>query len=630
MKSIWLGAVALGVLSFASAATAAMTEAPGAPVAPSYAPWGFDASGAEMSVKPGDNFFTYANGTWMKKTEIPADKTSYGAFDTLADLSEARVHAIAEDAAAKHGSASTTEGKVGAAYAAFMDEKRIDALGAAPLKHDLDAIRAVKDRREMSALMGFAPKSAVSSIIDIDIEADAKDPTKYSVYIGQSGLGLPDRDYYLTEQFAAKKKAYQAYVAKMLTLAGWGEPEARAAEVVAFETKIAEVSWTRAEQRDPVKIYNPMSIADLQKAAPGFAWTPFIQNADLGAAPQLIATTNTSIPKIVAIFDATPLDTLKAWEAFHTVDGSAPYLSSAFVQARFDFRNKTLSGQPEITPRWKRGVRTVNSQLGEAVGEVYVARYFPPESKAKMDALIQDLKSAFHEHIEHLDWMSPATKEEALKKLANYDVQIGYPKKWRDYSHLEIRADDLYGNVNRAGAFEWAYKTARITGPVDKDEWEMSPQTVNAYNNPFFNEVVFPAAILQPPFFNPKADPAINYGAIGGVIGHEMTHGFDDEGRKFDDKGRLRDWWTAADAERFEVKSKALGAQYSAVEPLPGAHIKGDLTMGENIADMGGLTLGLAAYHSWLSGRRPLVRKLLVTNRCESPTRETIGSTPVL
>ena len=601
MKSIWLGAVALGVLSFAAASHAA--EAPVvAPAAPSYAPWGFDASGAEMSVKPGDNFFTYANGTWMKRTEIPADKTSYGAFDTLADLSEARVHAIAQDAAAKHGSTATTEGKVGAAWTAFMDEGRVNALGAAPLKRDLERIRAAHDRTELAAIMGTAPKSFMSSIIDLDLEPDAKDPTKYTVYIGQSGLGLPDRDYYLTAQFAEKKKAYQAYVAKMLALAGWGEPDARAAEVVAFETKIAEVSWAREEERDPVKIYNPTTVSDLERNVSGFAWAPFMANADLGSVRTVIATTNTSIPKIVAIYDATPMDTLKAWQAFHVVDSASPYLASDFVNARFDFRNKTLSGQPVITPRWKRGVRNVNGELGEAVGSVYVARYFPPESKAKMDALISDLKAAFHDHIEHLDWMSPATKEEALRKLANYDVQIGYPKKFRDYSALEIRSDDLYGNVARSQAFEWAYKANRLAEPVDKDEWDMSPQTVNAYNNPFFNEVVFPAAILQPPFFNPKADPAINYGAIGGVIGHEMTHGFDDEGRKFDDKGRLRDWWTAADAERFEVKAKALGAQYSAVESLPGAHIKGDLTMGENIADMGGLTLGLAAYHASLHG----------------------------
>jgi len=325
--------------------------------------------------------------------------------------------------------------------------------------------------------------------------------------------------------------------------------------------------------------------------------------ADLGARSQVVTVTNTSLPKIAALYASTPLDTLKAWEAFHTAEGMAGVLPKAFVDARFEFRGKTLTGQLENRPRWKRGVQAVNGELGEAVGEVYVAKYFPPESKAKMEALIADLKAAFAKHIKALDWMSPETKAQALAKLANYDVQIGYPKKWRDYSGLEIRGDDAYGNAWRSGAFEWAYKVARLNAPVDKDEWEMTPQTVNAYNNPFFNEVVFPAAILQPPFFNPKADPAVNYGAIGGVIGHEMTHGFDDEGRKFDAHGRLSDWWTPQDATRFEAKAKVLGAQYSAMEPLPGAHIKGDLTMGENIADLGGLTLGLEAYHTSLQGK---------------------------
>ncbi len=601
MKSIWLCAVALGALSLASASLAA--EKSTSNLQPSYGAWGFDATGAEMSVKPGDDFFTYANGTWIKRTKIPADKTSYGAFDTLADLSEARVHTIAEQAAAGHHTVTTPEGKVGGAYAAFMNEGRVEKLGAAPLKSDLDAIRAVKDRAALSVLMGRSPRSFVSSVVDVDIQPDFKDPKKYNVYISQGGLGLPDRDYYLTAQFAEKKKAYEAYVARMLTFAGWAEPQARAAEIVVFETKLAEVSWSRAEQRDPVKLYNPTSVAELEKTMPGFAWRGFMRSADLGGATTVISTTNTSIPKIVAIYDATSLETLKAWEAFHVVDAASPYLSSAFAKARFDFRNKALSGQLEITPRWKRGVRAVNGALGEAVGQVYVARYFPPQSKAKMEALIGDLKAAFHDHIEHLDWMSAATKDEAQKKLANYDVQIGYPKKWRDYSALEIRADDLYGNIARSSAFEWAYKANRVNNPVDKDEWDLTPQTVNAYNQPFFNEVVFPAAILQPPFFNPKADPAINYGAIGGVIGHEMTHGFDDAGRKFDDKGRLRDWWTAQDAERFDAKAKVLGAQYSAIEPLPGAHIKGDNTMGENIADLGGLTLGLAAYHASLHGQ---------------------------
>ncbi len=601
-KSWFAGAAAVALL-VAAPALAAPAAADAPPATPHYGTWGFDASGEDKAIKPGNDFFGFANGDWERRTVIPPDKTSIGAFDKLADLSEARVHAILEEASAKNLPPTTPEGKIGALYHAFMDERRVEALGASPLKADLDAVRAVKSRDDLAALMGRSNQGFQSAVFDVGIEADAKDPTRYSVYLGQSGLGLPDRDYYLQPQFAEKKAAYQAYVARLLQLAGWPEATTRAAEVVAFETRIAQASWSRAEQRDPIKIYNPVATGDLTRMAPGFAWDRYLRSAGLGGASKVVATTNTSLPKIAAIFAQTPMDTLKAWQAFHVVDSSAGLLSSPFVQARFEFRSKTLAGQPALAVRWKRGVRTVNGDLGEAVGEVYVARYFPPESKAKMEALIADLKSAYRAHIAALTWMGDATKVEAQKKLANYDVQIGYPKKWRDYSKLEVRADDLYGDAERSSAFEWNYRLDRLNKPVDKDEWEMSPQTVNAYNNPFFNEVVFPAAILQPPFFDPKADPAINYGAIGGVIGHEMTHGFDDQGRKFDAQGRLRDWWTAADAARFDAKAKLLGEQYSAIQPLPGLHIKGDLTMGENIADLGGLTLGYAAYQAHLAGR---------------------------
>jgi len=481
-----------------------------------------------------------------------------------------------------------------------MDETAIEKRGLTPLEADLAKVRAVSDKAALAEWMG---RPNFPSVFDVSIDPDLKDPTKYQVYISQSGSGLPDRDYYLTAQFADKKKAYQAYVAKLLTLAQWPNAKVRAADIVALETKIAEVSWTRAEQRDPVKVYNPTTVAELEKAAPGFAWSRYMTGAGLGDRTAVVTVTNTSLPKIAAIYADAPLDVLKAWAAFHIADEAAGVLPKAFVNARFEFRNKELGGQPEITARWRRAVRTVNNQLGEAVGEVYVAKYFPPASKAKMEALIADLKTAFAKHIEALDWMGADTKKEALAKLANYDVQIGYPKKWRDYSALEIRADDAYGNAMRSGVFEWNFKLKNLNAPVDKDHWEMTPQTVNAYNNPNFNEVVFPAAILQPPFFNPKADPAINYGAIGGVIGHEMTHGFDDQGRKFDSRGQLRDWWTADDAAKFEAKAQVLGAQYSAMEPLPGAHIKGDLTMGENIADLGGLTMALEAYHASLGGK---------------------------
>ncbi len=595
MKSMLMAAVAFGALVIAAPVLAA-DPAPQT----NFGTWGFDATGMNKTIRPGDDFFQFANGDWLKRTVIPSDKTSYGAFDMLADLSEARVHGILEATAAKGPAATGHEAKIGAAYRAYMDGAGIEKMGVAPVKSDLAAVRAVTDKAELAHLMG---KPGFASVFDVSIDPDFKDPTKYQVYVSQSGLGLPDRDYYLTDQFKAKKADYQTYVGKILALAGWPNAEAHAAEIVAFETKIAEVSWSNAEQRDPVKIYNPSTVAALETMAPGFAFGRMLAGADLGKRTDIILVTNTSLPKIAKLYADAPLELLKAWEAFHLVDSMAGVLPKAFVDARFDFRSKDLSGQQEIQPRWKRAVRATNGELGEWIGETYVAQYFPPESKAKMEALIGDLKTAFAKHIQNLDWMSPATKTEALEKLNAYDVQIGYPKKWRDYAGLEIRADDAYGNARRSEAFEWAYKVAHLDTPVDKDKWEMTPQTVNAYNQPFFNEVVFPAAILQPPFFNPTADPAINYGAIGGVIGHEMTHGFDDQGRHFDSHGRLRDWWTAQDAAKFEAKTKVLGAQYSAMEPLPGAHIKGDNTMGENIADLGGLTMGLEAYHASLNGK---------------------------
>jgi putative endopeptidase len=611
MKRVWLAAVCATALS----AGASLAQAPAAPpppkgdigattVAPHYGTWGFDLNGMDRAVQPGDDFFKFADGASVAKIVIPADRSRWGNFAVLSELSENRVHAILDEkSASAREHPTTSDGKIGAFYKAFMDEGHIERLGATPLKANLDAVRAVTSKRELAALMGHANDGYFASIFDVSVDPDEKDPNRYSVHVGQSGLGLPDRDYYLTAQFAAKKVQYQAYVARMLKLAGWSDPDASATAIVELETKIAQASWSRAEQRDPDKIYNPMTVAMLEQSAPGFEWKTFLDAAHLADLHDLVVQQKTAFPQIAAIYQQTPLETLKAWEAFHTVDSAAPYLSSAFVQVRFEFRNKALSGQPEIAVRWKRGVNTVDAGMGEAVGQIYVDRYFPPEAKAKMEGLVADLKAAFKGRIERLDWMSPQTKAVAEDKLAKYTVRIGYPDKWRDYSSLTISADDIYGDVEHANAFEWARQVARLHKPVDKAEWDMSPQTVNAYNQPTFNEVVFPAAILQPPFFDPNADMAINYGGIGGVIGHEMTHGFDDEGRKFDAQGQLRDWWTPEDSKRFEALTKRFGAQYSSYEPVPGAHVNGDLTMGENIADLGGLSLALDAYHASLHGQ---------------------------
>ncbi|MGR4862638.1 M13 family metallopeptidase [Caulobacter sp. LARHSG274] len=569
---------------------------------PRYGTWGFDVSGMDRSVKPGDDFYKFANGTWDANTAIPSDRVRYGNFDKLAELSEARTKAIITEAA---DSASTDPDtvKIGAAYRAFMNEALAEKLDAKPIAAELDGLRKVATKDDFTALMGKNPTTGYSAIFGVGIGADLKSPTRYAVYASTGGLSLPDRDYYLDAKFAEKKAAYEAYVAQMLTLIGWDRPAESAKAVVAFETRLAEASWTRTERRDRDKTYNPMNLAELQALTPGFAWNRYLAGTELPALDRVIVTTNTAFPKFAQVYADTPLETLKAWQAFKVADGAAPMLSKRFVDASFAFRNKTLAGQPEQKPRWKRGVAAVNDQLGEAVGRVYVARYFPPESKAKMVDLVANIRGALKVRLENLDWMSPQTKAQALTKLSQFTVKIGYPDKWRDYSRLVIKDDDAYGNALRSGAFEWRHDVERLDQPVDKTEWGMTPQTVNAYYNPPNNEIVFPAAILQAPFFHPDADPAVNYGGIGGVIGHEISHGFDDQGRKSDGMGVLRDWWTAEDAAKFKAQADKLGAQYSAFEPLPGAKVNGQLTMGENIGDMGGLALALEAYHRSLDGK---------------------------
>jgi len=568
---------------------------------PRYGAWGFDITGMDRKAKPGDDFFRWANGAWFDRTEIPSDRTRFGNFDALSELSENRIRAIIGDSAAgKIQDASAVQ--VGAAYRAFMDEARIEALGAKPIQPELAAIRKARSRDDLTALMGQANVRGYTALMGLGISDDAKAPSRYAVYASTGGLGL-ERDYYLDPKFADKKAAYEAYIARILTLAGWDKPAEHAKAVVAYETRVAEASWTRIERRQREKIYNPMSLAELKAYTPGYDWDRFIDSTGIEGVDRFIVTTNTAFPKMAKIYGETDLDTLKAWQAFHVADSAAPLLSKAFADASFEFNSKTILGQPEQRPRWKRGVGYVSGMLGEPIGKVYVARYFPAESKAKMEALVADIRSAMKARIEKLTWMSPETKVQALDKLAKFGVKIGYPDEWRDYSGLVIKADDAYGNRQRAAEFEWTYDVARLNSPVDKKEWGMTPQTVNAYYSSVKNEIVFPAAILQAPFFHPDADPAINYGGIGGVIGHEISHGFDDQGRKADGDGVLRDWWTAGDADKFKVQADRLGAQYSAYEPVPGAHVQGGLTMGENIGDMGGLSLAYDAYRISLDGK---------------------------
>ena len=605
---------AITLFLFGTTVVFAEDTKPAAPAAPitaeRYGAWGIDLGGMDRSVKPGDDFFKYVNGKWAATTPIPADKTSYGAFAILTDLSEARVHALldrwAADKSLKAGpNKATDEAKVATIYRTFLDDVTAEKLDAKPIKPYLAAVKKAKSRDDVAGLMGSSARGFGSSFFGANVGDDAKNPDKYTLYLSQAGLGLADREFYLRDTFKPQKERYQKYVADILRLIGWEEPEKNAAEIVAMETKIAEAHWTRAQSRDRDKTYNPMTIAELETNAPGFPWRVAFKEAGLDKADRAVVRQNTALPKIAKVFADTPVATLKAWEAFHIADDAAPLLSKRFVDAHWEFRSKFLNGTPEQRPRWKRAVGAAEGAMGEAIGRTYVAEYFPPDSKVKMEKLVADLRAAMKGRIENLQWMGPETKARALEKLAKFNVKIGYASKWRDYSSLQIREGDLAGNNERAAKFEWARDVARIGQAVDKQEWGMTPQTVNAYYQSTKNEVVFPAAILQPPFFDPNADPAVNYGGIGAVIGHEITHGFDDQGRKSDGNGMLRDWWAADDAAKFEVQATKFGAQYEAVNfpQLPGLHITPRLTMGENIGDLGGILMALDAYRLSLHGQ---------------------------
>jgi len=583
----------------------ATTPAPST-TAQRYGTWGVDLEGMDRSVKPGDDFFKYVNGKWAATTQIPADKTGYGAFAVLGDLSETRVHALLDRwAADKSLKAGSDEAKVAMVYRTYLDEATVEKLDAKPIQPYLDAVKKAKTHEDMARSMGGAERGFGSSFFGASVGDDAKNPDKNVLYISQGGLGLADREFYLRDNFKPQKERYQKYVADMLTLIGWNEPEKSAADIVALETSLAEAHWTRAESRNRDKTYNLTTLADLEKNSPGFPWLIAFKEAGLDKVDHAVVRQSTALPKIARIFADTPVATLQAWQAFHIVDDAAPLLSKRFVDAHWEFRSKFLNGTTEQRPRWKRAVGAAEGTMGEAIGRTYVAEYFPPESKAKMEQLVAGLRAAMKGRIENLQWMGPETKARALDKLAHFTVKIGYPSEWRDYSKLEIREGDLVGNSERAAKFEWARDVALLNKPVDKKEWGMTPQTVNAYYQATKNEVVFPAAILQPPFFDPKADMAVNYGGIGAVIGHEITHGFDDQGRKSDGTGMLRDWWSPEDAAKFEVQAARYGAQYEAINfpQLPGIHIIGKLTMGENIGDLGGILMALDAYHLSLHGQ---------------------------
>jgi len=583
---------------------------------PVYGEWGYDDAGGDAAVAPGEDFFRHVNGAWLARTDIPADRASHTLRDDMSDTIERRLHALLESSADPVTRRSDSlEGKVGAFYASFMDERRIAALGFLPVKAQLDALRRDRRHDDLAARMGRTQVDFESSLFNFYIHVDLKDPKRYAVHLTQGGLGLPDRDYYLKPDFLPQLRAYERYIARLLTLAGWQQAGQAAREVVAFETRIARASWSKAERRDPLSTYNPMSVAELAAMAPGFGWEAFLRQAGLGDVKRLVVAEKSAVPRLAALFAATPLATLRTWQAAHVLDNASYYLSKPFSQAYFEFHRKTLSGQLAQQDRWKLGVVAVSGDddlMGErvgtfgnlswAVGQLYVARHFPPESRQKIEALVGRLIATFRSRIERLDWMGPATRAEALRKLDTYTVKVGYPEHPRDYSTVRMRADDLVGNVRRAAAANWAFYLGRLNGPVDRTEWRMTPQTNDAYNGRL-RDIVFPAGILQPPVFDAAADPAINFGAIGGAIGHELIHGFDDKGRSIDADGVLRDWWSPDDARAFEARAQRLVEQYAGFEPLPGMHVDGRLTLGENIADLGGLSLALDAYRDSLKGQ---------------------------
>lgn len=599
----------LGVVAIGSA-VARQTAQPTAAVptdstaATSYGAWGFDMTGMDRSVKPGDDWFRFVNGAWADRTKIPPDRSSYGAFAVLRDISEQRLRSLIGRYSASD-TAHPDRMKAAILYAGFMDTATAEKLDAAPLTQRLAPLRAATSKDDIARFMGRSLGGFGASFFAPGVNDDAKQPDVYALYLRQSGLGLGDRDLYIDGKFAPQVARYRQYVTQMLTLAGWPDAEAAAGNVVAMETRLAQAHWTRAQSRDRDKTYNPTTPAQLASQAPGFPWATFFEAAGVDAANRAIVAQNTAFPSIAKVFAESDLDTLKAWEAFRITDDIAPLLSKRFVDAQFEFRSKFLNGQPQQRERWKRAVAFAENGVGEGIGRDYVALYFPPASKAKMDQLVRNLRVALAGRIRNLRWMGAATKEQALDKLRGFNVKIGYPDNWRNYAGLEIKPGDLVGNAEAAQRFEWDYRRARIGIPVDKAEWGMTPQTVNAYYNSVKNEIVFPAAILQPPFFDPRADDAVNYGGIGGVIGHEISHGFDDQGRKSDGRGVLRDWWTAEDATKFEAQAARLGEQYEAYsfDGLPGIHINGRASMGENIGDLGGVLISLDAYHTSLGGK---------------------------
>jgi putative endopeptidase len=573
---------------------------------PQLGDWGVDLSGRDTAEKPGDDFWDFANGTWAKTATIPADQTTIGSFQNLTLLSERQVHDIVTGLGTPP--AGTKEAKIADLWASWMDTATIERLGAGVLKPFLAPVAGVKDR---AGLINLMSSPSYTTPVVVGISSDPDDPSRYAVGMGQSGLGMPNRDYYLRAdgKFPEYRAAYRTYVTTMLKLAGFTTPEARADRIIALETEIAKTHWTPERSRDLTQSVNRMTVPELVKLAPQWNWPQYLAARGLGAPEHVVVRQPSVLTETGKLLDTVPLDTWKDYLAFHFIRTHATVLPKAFDDANFAFFSGTLRDVKEQRERWKRGVDVVNARLPEAVGELYVAKYFPPASKTQMDELIRNIRASLKDRIDQNSWMDAATRTEAQAKLAAFTPQIGYPDKWIDYSTYMVKRDDLLGNTVRGEWFSWNLQLQRYPKPVDKGLWFMSPQTVNAYYNPPNNSITFPAAILQPPFFDPNADPAVNYGAIGAVIGHEIGHGFDDQGRRFNGLGQLKDWWSADAAEKYGQRTTMLGAQYDAIEPIPGLHINGKLTMGENIGDLSGVETAYGAWRKYVAahGEPPVI-----------------------
>ena len=566
---------------------------------------GIETANFDTSVRPQDDFYRYANGTWLENTQIPEDKSNYGSFTALSDGAEENLRVLIEEAAADENKEPGSDAqKVGDFYLSFMNEEAVEAAGTTPLVEPLAQIDRIESGADVVAYIGASQRMGLTNPFVLFVNQDSKDSTVYAAFMHQTGLGLPNRDYYLEddERFVALRDKYRDYVGTMFGLAGLEGGEAAGQTVMDMETAIAEAHWTQVQNRQRDKLYNPYDVSGANELTPGFDWNVFLAAAGLDPTRNFIVRQPSFFTALGTMIAQTPVDDWKTYFRFKLIDSAAPLLSAVFVEASFDMHRRAVQGIEQNQPRWKRAVQATDGNVGELAGKMYVAKHFPPAAKVRMNEMIENLRMVFNESIDELEWMGELTREQAQDKLAKFNTKIGYPDKWRDYSTLEVVAGDLAGNILRSNASQYDRMIGKLGGPIDRTEWFMTPQTVNAYYNPPMNEIVFPAAILQPPFFNVAADDAVNYGAIGGVIGHEFSHGFDDQGRKTDGDGNLRDWWTEEDATEFTARAQGLVDQYAAYSPMEGEYLNGELTLGENIGDLAGLTMAYRAYQRSLGG----------------------------